>query len=54
MPESLTAIYVADVEAAGRRLRLCSTSTLEGDVVATVHDVGLGFSVLHDSGRYEY
>jgi hypothetical protein len=39
MPEPITANYVAEMQGTGRHLRLCVTSTLEGDIVATVYDI---------------
>lgn len=39
MPEPITANYIAEVEWTGKHLRLCVTSTLEGDIVATVYDI---------------
>jgi hypothetical protein len=45
MPEPITANYVAEVQGTGKHLRLCVTSTLEGDIVATVYDIAETFSV---------
>jgi hypothetical protein len=39
MAEPITANYVAAMQGRGRHLRLCVTSTLEGDIVATVYDI---------------
>jgi hypothetical protein len=39
MPEPITANYVAEMQGRGKHLRLCVTSTLEGDIVATVYDI---------------
>ena len=38
LPEPITANYVAEMQGTGKHLRLCVTSTLEGDIVATVYD----------------
>ena len=45
MPEPITANYVAEMQGTGKHLRLCVTSTLEGDIVATVYDIEEAFSV---------
>lgn len=45
MPEPITANYVAEMQVTGTHLRLCVTSTLEGDIVATVYDIEEAFSV---------
>ena len=45
MPEPITANYVAEMQGTGKHLRLCVTSTLEGDIVATVYDIEAAFSV---------
>jgi hypothetical protein len=45
MAEPITANYVAEMQGRGRHLRLCVTSTLEGDIVATVYDIEGAFSV---------
>jgi hypothetical protein len=45
MAEPITANYVAEMQGRGRHLRLCVTSTLEGDIVATVYDIEGTFSV---------
>jgi hypothetical protein len=39
MPEPITANYIAEILGTGKHLRLCVTSTLEGDIVATVYDI---------------
>jgi hypothetical protein len=45
MPEPITANYIAEMQGTGKHLRLCVTSTLEGDIVATVYDIEGTFSV---------
>lgn len=45
MPEPITANYVAEMQVPGKHLRLCVTSTIEGDIVATVYDIEETFSV---------
>ncbi|HUK27513.1 MAG TPA: hypothetical protein VLV31_03745 [Candidatus Acidoferrales bacterium] len=39
MAEPITANYVAEMEGKGKVLRLCVTSTLEGDILAVVYDI---------------
>jgi hypothetical protein len=38
MPEPIAANYIAEMHGTGKHLRLCVTSTMEGDIVATVYD----------------
>jgi hypothetical protein len=45
MPEPITASYVAEMQGTGKHLRLCVTSTLEGDIVAMVYDIEETLSV---------
>jgi hypothetical protein len=45
VPEPITANYIAEMQQTGKHLRLCVTSTLEGDIVATVYDIEGAFSV---------
>jgi len=45
MPEPITANYVAEMQRPGKHLRLSVTSTLEGDIVATVYDIEETLSV---------
>jgi hypothetical protein len=45
MPEPITANYVAEMQGTGKHLRLCVTSTREGDIVATVYDIEETLSV---------
>lgn len=45
MPEPITANYVAEMQGTGKHPSLCVTSTLEGDIVATVYDIEETLSV---------
>ncbi len=45
MAEPITANYVAEMQGRGKHLRLCVTSTLEGDIVAIVYDIEETLSV---------